>query len=43
MDEHDDWENFDSWKSNFNDDDPELKGKNDDDVIQLYTSGTTGL
>ena len=43
MDEHDDWESFDSWKSNFNDDDPKLKGKNDDDVIQLYTSGTTGL
>ena len=43
MGEHDDWESFDSWKSNFNDDDPKLKGKNDDDVIQLYTSGTTGL
>ena len=43
MGEHDTWESFDSWKSNFDDSDPKLKGTSDDDVIQLYTSGTTGL
>ena len=43
MGEHDNWESYDSWKSKFDDNDPKLKGENDDDVIQLYTSGTTGL
>ena len=32
-----------SWRDSFDDADPMLKGHKDDDVIQLYTSGTTGL
>ena len=43
MGDHETWESYDSWKSKFDDSDPKLKGENDDDVIQLYTSGTTGL
>ncbi len=43
MGDHEKWESYDSWKSKFDDSDPKLKGENDDDVIQLYTSGTTGL
>ena len=40
---HDDWENYDAWKNSFDDSEPGLDGYADDDVIQLYTSGTTGL
>ncbi len=43
MGDHETWESYDSWKSKFDDSDPKLNGENDDDVIQLYTSGTTGL
>ena len=43
MGEHHTWESFDAWKASSDDNDPKLQGENDDDVIQLYTSGTTGL
>ena len=40
---HDDWQSYDAWQSSFDHSEPGLVGCGDDDVIQLYTSGTTGL
>lgn len=40
---HEAWDSFDSLKSNAPASDPMLQAADDDDVVQLYTSGTTGL
>ncbi|MDP2123079.1 MAG: fatty acid--CoA ligase [Parvibaculum sp.] len=37
-----DWASFDDWRSAAKDADPKLPADPEDDVIQLYTSGTTG-
>lgn len=37
-----DWISFDEWRDSFPATDPKLEHRRDDDVIQLYTSGTTG-
>lgn len=37
-----DWISFDEWRDSFPNEDPMLPSDIDDDVIQLYTSGTTG-
>ena len=37
-----DWPSFDDWRDGFEAKDPGLPHAPDDDVIQLYTSGTTG-
>ncbi|MEX0839686.1 MAG: fatty acid--CoA ligase [Parvibaculum sp.] len=37
-----DWISFDDWRDAASDADPMLPAASDDDVIQLYTSGTTG-
>ncbi|MFL2698353.1 MAG: long-chain-fatty-acid--CoA ligase [Gammaproteobacteria bacterium] len=39
---HEEWEDYLSWRDSQLDEDPMLDSKGDDDVIQLYTSGTTG-
>jgi len=39
----DDWTDYTAWRDHQSTDDPGLETKDDDDVIQLYTSGTTGL
>ena len=39
---HEEWEDYASWRDSHEDIDPMLESKGDDDVIQLYTSGTTG-
>ena len=39
---HDEWQDFASWRDSFEDKDPMLESDGNDDVIQLYTSGTTG-
>jgi len=39
---HDSWPAFDAWRDGFEARDPMLAIGADDDVIQLYTSGTTG-
>ena len=39
---HGDWESYESWRDVQQDQDPLLAGQPDDDMIQLYTSGTTG-
>ena len=39
---HEEWEDYVSWRDSHEDVDPMLESKGDDDVIQLYTSGTTG-
>ena len=39
---HDEWEDYSVWRDSQQDQDPMLESKGDDDVIQLYTSGTTG-
>ncbi len=39
---HTDWPAFDTWRFNQRDSDPMLPHAPGDDVIQLYTSGTTG-
>lgn len=39
---HDDWPSFEAWRDQQPDTDPMLEAKGDADVIQLYTSGTTG-
>lgn len=39
---HADWPAFESWRDSFPDTDPLLEHAPDDDIIQLYTSGTTG-
>ena len=36
------WMTYSLWKDNNDDIDPQLESDEDDDVIQLYTSGTTG-
>ncbi|MFZ5669493.1 MAG: long-chain-fatty-acid--CoA ligase [Pseudomonadota bacterium] len=40
---HPRWTSFDDWLARMSWDDPNLPARADDDVIQLYTSGTTGL
>ena len=40
---HKDWADFTSWRDGQNTDDPKLVHEGEDDVLQLYTSGTTGL
>ena len=40
---HADWPDFRGWIGGYRADDPNLTGDPADDVIQLYTSGTTGL
>ena len=42
-DTHNDWPRFEDWRDQQSQSDPALPHKPDDDVIQLYTSGTTGL
>ena len=42
MDEGSEWEDYISWRDRFDDNDPMLESNIEDDVIQLYTSGTTG-
>ena len=42
-DGHSEWQDYESWRNSFDAMDPGLTGCGDDDVIQLYTSGTTGL
>ena len=37
------WTDFTSWRDSQNGDDPKLVHQGQDDVLQLYTSGTTGL
>lgn len=37
-----DWQSFDDWRDAAKAEDPMLSASPDDDVIQLYTSGTTG-
>ncbi len=41
-DTHNNWQSYETWRNSSNTSDPGLKGHADDDVIQLYTSGTTG-
>ena len=41
-DVHEEWENFVDWRDAQRDEDPFIETLPDDDVIQLYTSGTTG-
>ena len=38
-----DWENYKAWRDRQENIDPMLASKSDDDVLQMYTSGTTGL
>ncbi len=40
---HDEWPSYADVTGRFPEDDPKLEARADDDVIQLYTSGTTGL
>ena len=40
---HDSWQSYDAFLAGASDEDPMLDAQSDDDVIQLYTSGTTGL
>jgi acyl-CoA synthetase (AMP-forming)/AMP-acid ligase II len=42
-DGHDTWLGFQDWKAAAAPIDPQLDTQDDDDVVQLYTSGTTGL
>lgn len=42
-DAHNDWPRFEDWRDQQSQSDPFLPIEPDDDVIQLYTSGTTGL
>jgi len=39
----DDWADYTKWRDGQSTESPGLKTRDDDDVIQLYTSGTTGL
>ena len=41
--EHEGWPEYTSWRDSQDASAPGLETKDDDDVIQLYTSGTTGL
>ena len=38
-----DWENYKAWRDQQENIDPMLASKSEDDVLQMYTSGTTGL
>ena len=38
-----DWENYKAWRDRQENTDPMLASKSEDDVLQMYTSGTTGL
>ena len=40
---HSDWTDFTSWRDDQDITDPKLPHEGEDDVLQLYTSGTTGL
>lgn len=40
---HADWSEYATWRDSMSDAAPGLEARGDDDVIQLYTSGTTGL
>ena len=40
---HPDWPDYKTWRDSQSTASPGLKPQADDDVIQLYTSGTTGL
>lgn len=40
---HDKWEDYAQWRDSQSNSDPNLESELDDDVMQLYTSGTTGL
>ncbi len=40
---HATWPSYAQWRDSQNEDDPQLTHHMDDDVLQLYTSGTTGL
>jgi acyl-CoA synthetase (AMP-forming)/AMP-acid ligase II len=40
---HDNWQAYEALKSSGASTDPMLEAEDDDDVVQLYTSGTTGL
>jgi acyl-CoA synthetase (AMP-forming)/AMP-acid ligase II len=42
-DGHETWQSYKDWKVAASSVDPMLKSQDDDDVVQLYTSGTTGL
>lgn len=42
-DAHPTWTNFTDWKVSASTIEPHLEVQDDDDVVQLYTSGTTGL
>ena len=39
---HDTWPSFESWRDSFEPNDPHTQMEPHDDIIQLYTSGTTG-
>ena len=39
---HEEWEEYTNWRDSHDDSDPMLPSNGEDDVIQLYTSGTTG-
>ena len=39
---HEEWEEYTNWRDSQDDSDPMLPSNGEDDVIQLYTSGTTG-
>jgi len=41
--DHKDWPDFTAWRDGQDNADPHLVHQGDDDVLQLYTSGTTGL
>ena len=41
--DREDWDFYPSWRNSKSAADPGIKAEGDDDVIQLYTSGTTGL
>ena len=41
-DVHEEWETFTEWRDAQKDEDPFIETQPEDDVIQLYTSGTTG-
>ncbi len=40
---HGDWLTYEAWRDSYGDDDLNMQTSDDDDVVQLYTSGTTGL
>jgi acyl-CoA synthetase (AMP-forming)/AMP-acid ligase II len=42
-DGHETWQGYSDWKGSAFDQDPRLDHDGNDDVVQLYTSGTTGL